>query len=172
MPSDEYTSVSRGGLKLKGASSSKISKKKKKPKPSVESEEGRKSALAKVVEDEDEKVRGKVKDGEGEGEMDRDGEENEMRELDPRDGDGKTASERAQEEMRRRRVSSHFPHLFPFYYSDTVHPSLHLELHVLPKTYIPHLKLSSDIRANENTAARQTPERGRQDPQAARGGTE
>lgn len=112
MPSDDYTSSTiRGSLKLKGGPSKPegIKKKKKKPKaPTTESS----PALQKAIEDEDIVVGGsedlvkskgkrKEKDAEAEGdELD----DEQLRELDPRGGDGKTASERAYEEMRRKRV--------------------------------------------------------------------
>jgi len=103
MPADEYSSVVRGGLKLKGTAPSGISKKKKKdkkkPKEAADGEkrESKNGALRKALEDEDEAmVRARDK-GEGEEAGDR--------ELEVRGNDGKTASERAYEEMRRRRVS-------------------------------------------------------------------
>lgn len=98
MPSDAYASVVRGGLKLKGSSG--ITKKKKKKSKEKEGEvaEGKKDALQKALEDEDSafadmKSKGKVEDR---AENDDDAEE--------RGKDGKTASERAYEEMRRKRV--------------------------------------------------------------------
>jgi protein FAM32A len=105
MPADEYTSVVRGGLKLKGSAPSGVSKKKKKdkkkPKAADGESESKKDALRKALEDEDSAiVKAKAK-GEGGGE----GEEGGDRELEERGNDGKTASERAYEEMRRKRVS-------------------------------------------------------------------
>ena len=120
MPGDEYTSTIRGGLKLKGAKPSGVTKKKKKEKskhkdPPSESESSKKSALQEALEDEDAAaaaavssssskglIRGEGKEGEGLSEA-------ELRELDPRGDDGKTASERQYEEMRRKRVCLHFP---------------------------------------------------------------
>lgn len=118
MPSDEYTSSTiRGSLKLKGRSKPEgVKKKKKKSKPSVT--DGESSALQKAVEEEDTLAAGSSKDvakskrkekersEEGEEELD----EERLRELDPRGGDGKTASERAYEEMRRKRVCP-LPHI-------------------------------------------------------------
>jgi protein FAM32A len=115
MPSDDYTAVTRGSLKLKGGAPAGIKKKKKKPKtsdPSSSTPDPKTSALQKALKDEDaetgkEIVKGKGKGGGAEGEEEM-GEE-QLRELDPRDGDGKTASERAYEEMRKKRVCSfHF----------------------------------------------------------------
>ncbi|KAE9366090.1 DUF1754-domain-containing protein [Stipitochalara longipes BDJ] len=102
MPGDEYSSVVRGGLKLKGG----VTKKKKKSKPKTADEEGKKDALRKALEDEDTAVgkeieKRKAKDGEEEAEGERDGVD---RELEERGNDGKTASERAYEEMRRKRL--------------------------------------------------------------------
>lgn len=118
MPDEAYSSVSRGALKLKGSSSSTsgIKKKKKKPKPSAEPSEPKTSALQRALEDEDasaeltlgEKGKSKdVSDRTGDGDENEEGQEEDsarMRELDPRGQDGKTASERAREEMRRKRV--------------------------------------------------------------------
>merc|ERR1712093_155816 len=82
MPADEYAPVVRGALKLKGSTPSGIKKKKKKPKISdTEASSSKKSALQSALEDEDA-----------------------LRELEERGGDGKTASERAYEEMRRKRL--------------------------------------------------------------------
>jgi protein FAM32A len=107
MPADEYSSVVRGGLKLKGSAPSGISKKKKKDKkkPSEaadgEKRESKNGALRKALEDEDEAIVRARDKGEGGGEWEEEGD----RELEVRGNDGKTASERAYEEMRRRRVS-------------------------------------------------------------------
>jgi protein FAM32A len=106
MPSDAYSSVVRGGLKLKGSAG--ITKKKKKKSKEKEGEvgEGKKEALQKALEDEDSalsKVQGKGKDmedGDADGKLAEEGD----RELEERGNDGKTASERAYEEMRRKRV--------------------------------------------------------------------
>jgi len=119
MPADEYSSVVRGGLKLKGTAPSGISKKKKKdkkkPKEAADGEkrESKNGALRKALEDEDEAmVRARDK-GEGGGE----GEEEGDRELEVRGNDGKTASERAYEEMRRRRVSCFLSFFLSFFHS-------------------------------------------------------
>jgi protein FAM32A len=103
MPADEYSSVVRGGLKLKGSAPSGVSKKKKRDKKKPkEAADGEKSdALRKALEDEDEAIVRARDKGEGGG----GGEEGGDRELEDRGNDGKTASERAYEEMRRRRVS-------------------------------------------------------------------
>jgi protein FAM32A len=105
MPSDAYASVVRGGLKLKGSSG--ITKKKKKKSKEKEGEvaEGKKDALQKALEDEDSafvKINDKEKGKDGE-DGDAEVEEGD-RELEERGKDGKTASERAYEEMRRKRV--------------------------------------------------------------------
>jgi protein FAM32A len=124
MPGDEYASTIRGGLKLKGAKPSGVTKKKKKEKSkhkdSSDGESSKKSLLQKALEDEDaaaaaasssssskDLIRGEGKEGEGLSEA-------ELRELDPRGDDGKTASERQYEEMRRKRVRPSFP--LPFNY--------------------------------------------------------
>ena len=109
MPSDDYAPVVRGGLKLKGTSSpAGIKKKKKKPstKPTTINEEELSKALSKQKEKETE---GRDKDGEEE--------DLNLRELEDKDFDGKTATERAYEETRRKRVS---PLPTPHIYS-TVH---------------------------------------------------
>jgi protein FAM32A len=88
MPSDEYAPIVRGGLKLKGSKPTGVEKKKKKKKATApESSSTKQEALA-----------------EGEEQLD----EEKLKELDPRDNNGKTASERAYEEMRRKRVRSLF----------------------------------------------------------------
>ncbi|KAN0090182.1 DUF1754 domain containing protein [Hyaloscypha variabilis] len=100
MPGDEYSSVVRGGLKLKGG----VTKKKKKSKPKSADAEGKKDAIRKALEDEDTAVGKEIekrKAKEGEEEVEGDGGD---RELEERGGDGKTASERAYEEMRRKRL--------------------------------------------------------------------
>jgi protein FAM32A len=106
-PSEDYIPVVRGALKLKGSAPSGIKKKKKKPKnPANESSSSsKKSALQQALEDEDaatstDLVKGKNKDDQEE--LD----EEKLRELENRGNDGKTASERAYEDMRRRRVCS------------------------------------------------------------------
>ena len=104
MPSDDYAAI-RGGLKLKGSKPAGVTKKKKKSKApkdsnttSKDTTEGETTALQKALEDEDAEA-SRLKDGKGE-----DLDETKLRELDPRDDDGKTASERQYEEMRRKRV--------------------------------------------------------------------
>jgi len=97
MPSDEYASSSRGGLKLKGGSGITKKKKKKAKKDPDAPSSSKTSAIQRALEDED--AAGKEGlDGQEESS------EKESRELEERGGDGKTASERAQEEMRRRRL--------------------------------------------------------------------
>lgn len=101
MPSDDYASVVRGGLKLKGAAKpAGITKKKKKKKEGKETE-SQNLAIQKALEDEDAASSSKNERGEP-GEMS----EEALRELEERGGDGKTATERAHEEMRRKRVST------------------------------------------------------------------
>ncbi|KAH8600949.1 hypothetical protein B0O99DRAFT_649019 [Bisporella sp. PMI_857] len=101
MPSDDYASAVGGGLKLKGVKDSGVKKKKKKKAskgdPSISGEQA--SALQKALAGEDEDA-GKQQGGK-EGE---DPSEDELRTLDHRGNDGKTAAERAHEEMRRRRL--------------------------------------------------------------------
>ena len=122
MPSDDYSAI-RGGLKLKGSKPAGVTKKKKKSKTPkdtnttsnddasqdiAEGEKSKQSALQKVLEDEDFDMRdkdGKGIRGDGEGE---ELDEAKLRELDPRDDDGKTASERQYEDMRRKRVCFFF----------------------------------------------------------------
>lgn len=118
MPSDDYTSSTiRGSLKLKGGPSKPegVKKKKKKPKaPITESS----PALQKALEDENAvagegsndiiKTKSKRKDKDADAEEEELDDE-QLRELDPRGGDGKTASERAYEEMRRKRVRLSLP---------------------------------------------------------------
>jgi protein FAM32A len=111
MPSDDYASVSRGGLKLKGVAGSKVEKKKKKKKPkddvsaregpAQEAEKDTDRALSKVLADEDGKI--KNVDGVDQG----DGEEvpGEAREGERELGSGKTEAERRHEERRRKMVS-------------------------------------------------------------------
>lgn len=105
MPSDAYSSVVRGGLKLKGSAPAGVLKRKKKSKAKAEGEAGesKKDALQKALEDEDSAVGKELVKGKGKEEID--GEEDGDRELEERGNDGKTASERAYEEMRRKRVS-------------------------------------------------------------------
>ena len=101
MPSDDYTSAVRGGLKLKGASSAKPSGiKKKKKKTAASTSDSKAESIEKALVDEDAKQKN---DGEGERDPDELSEE-QLRELEQRGGDGKTASERAYEDMRRKRV--------------------------------------------------------------------
>jgi protein FAM32A len=106
MPSDAYSSVVRGGLKLKGSAGITKKKKKKSKERDGEVGEGKKDALQKALEDEDSalsQAKGKEKvgeDGDTDGQLAEEGD----RELEERGNDGKTASERAYEEMRRKRV--------------------------------------------------------------------
>ncbi|KAE8452544.1 hypothetical protein EG329_000447 [Mollisiaceae sp. DMI_Dod_QoI] len=111
MPSDDYAPIVRGALKLKGSTPSGITKKKKKkPKTTssdAETSDAKKSALQKALEEEDASASPDMihrkKDDKGEG-GEEGGEEEDLRELEDRGGDGKTASERAREEMRRKRL--------------------------------------------------------------------
>jgi len=97
MASDDYTPTVRGGLKLKGSVPTGIKKKKSskpKDKPSTSSEPS--TDLQKALEEEDASIakeKGKELD------------EAQLKELEQRGGDGKTASERAYEEMRRKRLA-------------------------------------------------------------------
>jgi len=105
MTSDDYASAVRGGLKLKGtAKPAGIKKKKKKDKhKDTEAEsESKKTALQRALEEEDAGTSKElVGDGNGnEEEMS----EDQLKELEEKGRDGKTAAERAYEEMRRRRV--------------------------------------------------------------------
>jgi protein FAM32A len=105
MPADEYAPVVRGGLKLKGSKPAGITKKKKKAKP--KESEAAKSTLQKALEDEDASTSNDnrvAKDGD-EGEDGNGMSEAQLKELESRGGDGKTASERQYEETRRKRVS-------------------------------------------------------------------
>ncbi len=107
MPSDDYIPVVRGALKLKGSGPSGVTKKKKKSKtkptdPSSSSSDPKTTALQKALEEEDAATSSKKGGRSGE---DGDLDEEKLRELEERDGDGKTASERAYEEVRRKRVS-------------------------------------------------------------------
>ncbi|PMD26151.1 DUF1754-domain-containing protein [Hyaloscypha hepaticicola] len=106
MPSDAYASVVRGGLKLKGSSGITKKKKKKSKERDGELGEVKKDALQKALEDEDSafakmKDKGKGKAG-GDGELEEEGDKE--LEVEERGKDGKTASERAYEEMRRKRL--------------------------------------------------------------------
>ncbi|TGO08496.1 hypothetical protein BTUL_0206g00160 [Botrytis tulipae] len=99
---DDY-SFTGGGLKLKGASTgagiTKKKKKKKVPAPTTStspSPSTTTSTLQNALKDED-----AAKPTSDETEMS----EDQLRSLDPRDASGKTASERAHEEMRRRRLN-------------------------------------------------------------------
>ncbi len=106
MPSDEYAPVVRSALKLKGSGPSGITKKKKKKsKHSVAEPSDQKSAIQKALEDEDTSTSKDISKSKAKG--DDEGEEGE-RELEERGNDGKTASERAYEEMRRKRVCPFF----------------------------------------------------------------
>ncbi|PVH88656.1 DUF1754-domain-containing protein [Cadophora sp. DSE1049] len=108
MPADEYAPVVRGALKLKGSAPSGIKKKKKKPKTSDSeaSSSTKKSALQSALEEEDAESSKAVVKGKGKGEerAEEEMDEEALRELEERGGDGKTASERAYEEMRRKRL--------------------------------------------------------------------
>lgn len=104
---DDY-SFTGGGLKLKGTSTGAgITKKKKKKKVSAPTTSTSPSpspstattTLQKALKDED-----AAKPTSDETEMS----EAQLKSLDPRDSSGKTASERAHEEMRRRRVCYYF----------------------------------------------------------------
>lgn len=108
MPSDEYAPIIRGGLKLKGSKPAGVTKKKKRPKAPKDASastsrdgEADKSALQKALEDEEKEI-ARGDDGEGV----------DLRELETRGDDGKTASERQYEEVRRKRVCSP-PPFFP-----------------------------------------------------------
>jgi protein FAM32A len=97
MPSDEYAPTVRGGLKLKGSKPTGVEKKKKKKKaaPST-SEPVPESSSSKELST-------STKDKEA---VEEELSEDKLRELEERGGDGKTDSERAYEEMRRKRVRS------------------------------------------------------------------
>lgn len=123
MPSDEYASSVRGSLKLKGATPTGITKKKKKKTSSkpVAVAEAEKQDKEKD-DDEEDTSKGKKKqsrsarvDEEG-ADATEDLNDAELRELETRDreGDGKTASERAYEEMRRKRVCFYILLLLPY----------------------------------------------------------
>lgn len=103
MPADEYASTVRGGLKLKGGAPTGIKKKKKKPKVPSASTGSKASALQAALEDEDGAASKDVvlKKNRGEGP-----EEEAVAAEGGGFDDGKTASERAHEEMRRKRVCS------------------------------------------------------------------
>jgi protein FAM32A len=108
MPSDEYAPIVRGGLKLKGSKPAGISKnKKKKPKPKETEAQSSKTALQKALEDEDASAGKEM--GRGEGKEGEEADQAELRELETRGDDGKTASERQYEEMRRKRVCCPLP---------------------------------------------------------------
>jgi len=108
MVSDEYAPLVRGGLKLKGGSKpSGIAKTKKKAKKTKEPEPRTQALLQKALEDEDSAASKEIEEsrkesGEEEG-LDEGKELGVVREEE-RGNDGKTASERAHEEMRRKRV--------------------------------------------------------------------
>lgn len=100
---DDYSSIG-GGLKLKGAGTGAGIKKKKKKKSTLSATaSGLKPALQQALKEEDMLELKDAKEGDEEGGMSGLSEE-QLRELDQRDGSGKTASERAHEETRRRRV--------------------------------------------------------------------
>jgi protein FAM32A len=105
MPSDDYAPVVRGGLKLKGSSSTSGIKKKKKKTKTI-NEEGLSRAINSTdpstnkIDGEEEEAGKDVTKKEDEDE------ELDLRELEQRaEHDGKTATERAYEETRRKRVS-------------------------------------------------------------------
>jgi len=108
MPSDDYSSTVRGGLKLKGSSSAKPSGIKKKKKKSSAGESKAAAALQKTLAADDDDATQKKKSGEGDDDDAEGLSEEQLRELEQRGGDGKTASERAHEEMRRKRVCSSY----------------------------------------------------------------
>jgi protein FAM32A len=101
MPLDDYTPTVRGGLKLKGSTPTGIAKKKKKSKSSKPkdktSSDSTSTDLQKALEEEDASLTQELTSKPKDKELD------ETR-LEQRGGDGKTASERAYEEMRRKRV--------------------------------------------------------------------
>lgn len=92
MPSSDYTPTTRGGLKLKGSSTAISKKKKKSKKPKAVDEE----ALSRAVDENVEKPKAAEEEGEDK--------ELDLRELEQKGHDGKTATERAWEETRRKRV--------------------------------------------------------------------
>lgn len=119
MPTDEYAPTVRGGLKLKGSKPAGIEKKKKKKKSSSVPSSSEPASTSKDLTTTTTSTKPTSK--EEEEEID----EEKLRELEERGGDGKTDSERAYEEMRRKRVGfpfHSFPFilliLFPFYYSN------------------------------------------------------
>jgi protein FAM32A len=109
MTTDDYAPAVRGGLKLKGSKPSGVVKNKKKKKAkdpstttSADAEKAggeSSSAIQKALEDEDAATRQRSTE-EGGGLS-----EHELRDLEKRDHDGKTAAEKAYEEMRKKRVS-------------------------------------------------------------------
>jgi protein FAM32A len=105
MADDDYHTPG-GGLKLKGSKPAGIKKKKKKP--SSSSTPSRESALQKAASREEASSSKPSEDDDAE-----------LRELEQRDPhDGKTAAERAAEEMRRKRVRdslSHSPVFLPYF---------------------------------------------------------
>ncbi|KAH6673127.1 hypothetical protein B0J14DRAFT_639095 [Halenospora varia] len=106
MPSDEYASTSRGGLKLKGAKPTGVEKKKKKKSKTVPSAGATASSSKDVPEDEpasSKSIEKRRKSNEEDNEEELD--ESKLRELEDRGHDGKTASERAYEETRRKRLA-------------------------------------------------------------------
>ncbi|KAG9246130.1 hypothetical protein BJ878DRAFT_311035 [Calycina marina] len=104
MPSDDYASTVRGGLKLKGSSKpSGIRKQKKKATPASSTSDAKVEGLQKALAEEDASVLQGRKAPKG-GKEKRELSDEQLCELETRGGDGKTASERAHEEMRRRRL--------------------------------------------------------------------
>ncbi|KAH8820044.1 hypothetical protein F5884DRAFT_35823 [Xylogone sp. PMI_703] len=98
MPSDDYTLVVRGGLKLKGAAKPAGITKKKKKKKEGKDGDAQSTAIQKALEDEDASSSSKPAGAEG------DLSDAALAELEERGDDGKTAAERAHEEMRRKRL--------------------------------------------------------------------
>jgi protein FAM32A len=88
MPSDEYASTSRGGLKLKGGSGITKKKKKSKKDPEASASSAKKSAIQKALEDEDGK-----EEAEGKG---KELSEEELKELEERGGEGAGGDEEAE----------------------------------------------------------------------------
>jgi protein FAM32A len=95
MPGDEYTSIS-GGLKLKGSKPSGISKTKKSKKAKAKPSKPGDESIPDIVVTETQNEDG--------GADKKEGDDAASRETDSKDEDGKTASERQFEEVRRKRV--------------------------------------------------------------------
>ncbi|KAF4631027.1 hypothetical protein G7Y89_g7107 [Cudoniella acicularis] len=103
MTSDDYAPIVRGGLKLKGAKPTGVTKtkKKKKDKLSTNPQDPSSSTSKDVSKTKKDAEKEGGKEGEGEEE---ELTEEQLRTLEERGGDGKTASERAYEEMRKKRL--------------------------------------------------------------------